>query len=289
MPTPLVPQYASDVLILKPTPGGSSLDIASKFPVEVEVNGSDNSDEVYAQVHLPSQPPVTNPPNTAEFTELTRQGATDIWTGNVPAPAPGYVCNMFPGDAVNLHVTVVTKRAGAWEPPNTSLFKGVCDRQFVDVHAWCCPWFANADSGLTGPKGEDVDTHRPVRVPVPQGAVKVDITAAGTWRKEQTSAGTSGPGGIGNSHPLYNEYYKSQAYNAPTVWPTPFPAVNSLVALLQPQQGDATEIINIGASTSDLVLGTCRGIYFGMWDGLGWNKDISNSGSVVVTLDWKRT
>ena len=291
--TPITPEFAPDVLILKPTPGGSSLGIpngtATDFFIEVEVVGSDPSDEVWAQVHLPFQPPVTNPPDTTKFTSLTRVGTTDIWNADVPAPSPGYVCNMFPSDAVNLQVTVVTKRGGVWKSPNSTLFKGVCDRQFFDAHAWCCPWFANAGAGLTGPEGEDVDTCRPVRVPVPHGAVKVDITAAGTWRHEQTTSGTSGPAGYGNPQPMVNPGYKHPVYNPPTSWPTPDPEVNSLVALLQPELGNATTILDIGESKSDLVLGTSRGIYFAMWDGRQWNRNFSNSGSVTVTLDWKRT
>ena len=285
---PVTPEFAANVTINEPSPGGSYLATANgtdmEFEVEVEAPGAD---KVVARIHLPTVNPGTDP--TVGYTDLAQVGGTDIWTGTVAIPASSYSCNLYATDPNNLAVTVYVRENAVWNTsPNRNLFKAACSTQFVTVDASCCPWFANAELFLTGPYGEDVDTCRPVRAVVPKPAQSVDITATGSWRHEQTASGTSGPGGYGNPRDLIVAAYQDAGYGSGSITaPVGGAKVNSLMALLQPSpSGPATAILDIGASTSGLDVSSSRGIFFGMWDGYQWNPGISNSGTVTATLKW---
>ncbi|MCA9114087.1 MAG: hypothetical protein KDA79_03315 [Planctomycetaceae bacterium] len=284
----VTPDLAPNVTINEPRPGGSYLGTVNGTDMEFEVEvNAPGAQLVAAKIHPTSEAPGSSPP--VGFTELTEDGTTGIWTGTVTIPASSYSCNLFATDPNNLTVTVAVKRDDAWHPaPDRNQFKVVCSTQYIDVNAWCCPWFANAELFLTGPYGEDVDTCRPVRAVVPKPAQSVDITATGSWRHEQTASGTSGPGGYGNPRDLIVAAYQDAGYGSGSITaPVGGAKVNSLMALLQPSpSGPATAILDIGASTSGLDVSSSRGIFFGMWDGYQWNPGISNSGTVTATLKW---
>lgn len=292
MPAPanrVTPDLAPSVTINEPRPGGSYLGTANgtnmEFEVEVDAAGAE---EVKAKIHPTSESPGTSPP--VGFTELTEDGNTGIWRGTVAIPASSYSCNLYATDPNNLTVTVAVKRDDAWHPaPDRNQFKVVCSTQYIDVNAWCCPWFVNANISLEGPYREDVDTHRPVRAVVPKSVQTVDLTASGVWRHEQTASGTTDADGKGVAHDLLDGAYKHAVYGSAGIsGPAGGAKVNSLVALLQPSpSGSPTEIQLIGTSEIGLDVSGSRGIFFGMWDGYEWNRGASNTGTVRVTLNWK--
>lgn len=289
----------------------------TNITVRIETTGPDVADvtQVWAKFHVYGQNP-TVPDTWAEleadpnlFTPLDNLGA-GVWQKAMPIPV-NCPCagESMPGN--NLSVQFAYRRSGqaaAFRGPKTS-FKFICRTSYaVDVGAWACPWFAFiTDPDYVGPEGEDMLTHRPVRVRKPVNASAVTITASGHWRHQaRTIAGDlggSGPEGNGREplHPLYDARYRTESASNghPQIQDPPSNLlVNTLVCVYEYNNpATASSIVPVGRgplALNSAELANIKALHFGMWDGLQWNKgadefSLSNSGTVTVTFNWTIT
>ena len=111
---------------------------------------------------------------------------------------------------VGVKIVFVPVGGGSTQHLRNVEFKFICRIFIVDVPAHACPWFAfRQDHEETdGPTGENIATHRPIRVRIPSNADATSLTASGLWRKEAAGPNgdiySSGPEGLGNCWPLQN-------------------------------------------------------------------------------------
>jgi len=266
-----------------------------------------DTDEVWAKLHGSSAlPNIPSNPNTASngYVKLTPNVDGTIWSGalDIPADITCIASNQNNNIADNIAVTVVGSflNSTATQWTETRPFKYICRyySQYVQAHA--CPWFAFRANG-TGPKGEDIATHRPIRVPFPDNATSINIKAFGWWRKEPITASGDNGGGPPSGIPGTIDHEVDATYQSESAgggYPTILGPDEgkllrvTLVGVLEKLAPTPGKIVAIGSNkdlTPDQI--SSLAIHLGLWDGSQWNQaadefSVSNSGQVLTVFDW---
>lgn len=262
-------------------------------------------DRMYARLHLNTEtqtvPTPGSSPNTTLYTQLPQVASSSTFEGAIPITITGHTCVTDPTSALggtnNLKVTVLgydsTTGYVSGEIQATE-FIGYSQHMEFLVEAKRCPWFAFTASGVTvGPFDEDVHgDNAPIRVPIPDHTIGVDITPGTTstdmWRSRPVAGGgiPSGPGGL-SSMPVNTlpAAYMVPLYSADQIQP-PTATLNlqTLVGIIQTGTSTNPQIFAIGASTVVRTYTAAEtNLFFGCWDELNW---VMTGGSVRVKLDW---
>lgn len=262
---PPIQNFAANLSINRPAPGALVLETGEPREIVVRVTALANDIAVQACVQtagfLPPIPAPNGVPDPIFFTALTPLGG-GVFGGMVRVP-PNHACSVTNPSLDNLTVTVIVKRVdNLWDQnPNQTSCKGVCATMVVDVPATACPWFAYADDDLSGPAGEPVRTHKPVRIKIPDGATNVAFTAQGSWRHAPTNP--SGPDGNGGDIPLLNPAYRNALYGSDGINAAADFKVNSLVGMFKP----VNTIFLIGSALAAQPVNANSALYLGFWDG----------------------